>query len=261
MDQAPPRRTLKARVRELYYGRSRAARAFGFAMLAFDIGLIVFFVVLSFLPVGRWIIPVDIALAMLLMVDLGLRMWSTPDRLCFWCRLTPVADLIVIASLMVPTLTESYAFLRVMRAMRLFRSYHVLGEMRRRSTWVRRNEEPLLALVHLGLFLFVITAVVYVTQVRENPEIDNYVDALYFTVTALTTTGFGDITLVGTDGRLLSVLIMVVGIGLFVRLAQALFRPNKIRYVCPVCGLSRHDPDAVHCKHCGTTISIPTEGG
>lgn len=260
MDRPLPQQTLKARVRELYYGRSRTARAFGFAMLVFDISLIAFFVVLSFLPVGRWIIPIDITLAILLTLDLGLRTWSTPDRLSFWCRLTPVADLIVIASLMVPMLTESYAFLRVMRAMRLFRSYHVLGQLRRRSSWVRRNEEPLLALVHLGVFLFVITALVYVTQTRDNPEINDYVDALYFTVTTLSTTGFGDIVLMGTDGRLLSVLIMVVGIGLFVRLAQALFRPRKIRYICPVCGLSRHDPDAVHCKHCGTTINIPTEG-
>ncbi|MET0528374.1 MAG: ion transporter, partial [Microvirga sp.] len=28
----------------------------------------------------------------------------------------------------------------------------------------------------------------------------------------------------------------------------------------PVCGLQRHDRDAVHCKACGTTINIPDEG-
>ena len=31
-------------------------------------------------------------------------------------------------------------------------------------------------------------------------------------------------------------------------------------YECPECGLSRHDPDAVHCKHCGAVVNIPTEG-
>ena len=34
-------------------------------------------------------------------------------------------------------------------------------------------------------------------------SIAHYLDALYFTVTALTTTGFGDITLPGTTGRLI----------------------------------------------------------
>ena len=104
------------------------------------------------------------------------------------------------------------------------------------------------------------TALVYVFQVRNNPLIDTYADALYFTVTALTTTGFGDITLTGTTGRMLSVAIMLVGVALFLRLVQTIFRPAKVRYTCPDCGLSRHDPDAIHCKHCGRTIKISTEG-
>jgi len=57
------------------------------------------------------------------------------------------------------------------------------------------------------------------------------------------------------------VVIMVVGVALFLRLAQTVFRPQKTRYTCPDCGLTRHDADAVHCKHCGRTIKIETEGG
>jgi len=38
------------------------------------------------------------------------------------------------------------------------------------------------------------------------------------------------------------------------------FRPNKVRYPCPACGLERHEPDAVHCKACGQLINIPDEG-
>jgi hypothetical protein len=61
----------------------------------------------------------------------------------------------------------------------------------------------------------------------EQPKITNFVDTLYFTVTTFSTTGFGDITLVGTHGRLLSVAMMFVGISLFLRLAQAVFRPGE----------------------------------
>jgi ribosomal protein S27E len=53
---------------------------------------------------------------------------------------------------------------------------------------------------------------------------------------------------------------MIFGVTLFLRLAQVLFRPNRVRFECPTCGLIRHDPDAVHCKHCGTVLHIPTEG-
>ena len=53
---------------------------------------------------------------------------------------------------------------------------------------------------------------------------------------------------------------MICGVTLFLRLAQVLFRPNKVRFACPTCGLQRHEPDAVHCKACGTTLNIPDEG-
>src|SRR5215203_2958347 len=109
------------------------------------------------------------------------------------------------------------------------------------------------------MFIFVMTGIVYETQRRTNSDIGNYADALYFTVTALTTTGFGDITLPGTTGRMISVVVMICGVTLFLRLAQVMFRPNKVRFACPACGLQRHEPDAVHCKACGTILNISDE--
>ena len=54
--------------------------------------------------------------------------------------------------------------------------------------------------------------------------------------------------------------MMIVGITLFFRLAQAVFRPGgKVRHPCPQCGLQRHDPDAVHCKACGMVLNIPND--
>ena len=100
----------------------------------------------------------------------------------------------------------------------------------------------------------------YDTQHPTNPHNANNADSLYFTVTALTTTGFGDITLPGTTGRLLTVAIMFFGVTLFLRLAQSMFRPHKVRFPCPRCALQRHEPDAVHCKACGEVLGIPDEG-
>jgi voltage-gated potassium channel len=124
----------------------------------------------------------------------------------------------------------------------------------------RRHEEIVAAVANLTVFIFVMTGVVYETQHRVNPNIANYADALYFTVTALTTTGFGDITLPGTVGRLITVVIMIFGVTLFLNLARVLFSPTKVRFTCPDCGLQRHDRDAVHCKACGKLLNIPDEG-
>jgi voltage-gated potassium channel len=114
--------------------------------------------------------------------------------------------------------------------------------------------------LNLLVFIFVVTAIVYELQVPVNDSINNYVDALYFTITTLTTTGFGDVILVGSTGRLLAVVIMIVGVALFLRLVQTIFRPSKVKHECPDCGLSRHERDAIHCKHCGRQLRIRTEG-
>ena len=130
--------------------------------------------------------------------------------------------------------------------------------MKRDFPFVRRNYETIVAGTHLFVFLFVMTAVVYETQHQHNPAIGNYVDALYFTVATLTTTGFGDITLPGTTGRLLSIVMMIVGVSLFVRMVQVLFRPRRMHHKCASCGLSEHETDAVHCKRCGMLLHLTT---
>lgn len=256
--QAPA--TWSRLLRELYFGTSRRARWFQYALLAFDLATVAFFLIVSFVHEARWIIAVDLVIAALLSLDFAARVYIAPRRGRHLLRPTTLADLIVILSLLAPALTENLGFLRVLRALRLLRSYHVLGILRQRSPVIRQNEDAIVSVINFVVFIFFVTAVVYVTQHRVNPEIGNYIDALYFTVTTLTTTGFGDITLAGDYGRLLSVLIMIFGISLFIRLAQTMFRPAKVRFPCPQCGLQRHDPDAVHCKHCGYVLNIPNEG-
>jgi voltage-gated potassium channel len=126
--------------------------------------------------------------------------------------------------------------------------------MKRDFPLVRRNYDRIIAGTNLFVFLFVMTAVVYETQHWHNPAIGDYVDALYFTVTTLTTTGFGDITLPGTTGRLLSIAMMIVGVSLFLRMVQVLIRPNRAHHRCSSCGLAEHESDALHCKRCGARL-------
>jgi voltage-gated potassium channel len=74
-------------------------------------------------------------------------------------------------------------------------------------------------------------------------------------VATLTTTGFGDITLTGTSGRLLAIVMMIVGVSLFLRMVQVLFRPRKLHIRCSSCGLFEHERDAGYCKRCGALLT------
>ena len=252
--------TLRHMLHELYEGHSARAVRFRYALLVVDIVVILFVIVSSFFQDAAWVEIVDPILGTLILLDFVARM-SIARRP--WRELVHplgIADLIVIISLLAPLAGENFAFLRVLRTLRLFRSYRTISRLQKDAPFFRRNQEVIFSAVNLLVFLLVMTALVFETQVRRNEQIGNYADALYFTVTTLTTTGFGDITLEGTSGRLLAVLIMIFGVSLFLRLAQTVFRPQKVNFECPHCGLSRHDADAVHCKHCGETIIIPNEG-
>jgi voltage-gated potassium channel len=253
--------TLRTKLQRLYHGNDRRAVRFRYALLTFDIGTIAFFIVSSMVPhEAAWFLAVDYAVALVLVVDFAARIVIAERKGRYLLNPIVIADAVVIATLLAPVFMENFAFLRVVRVLRLLRSYHVLKELRQTSAFFKRNEEVIQSVVNLVVFIFFVTALVYVLQVRINPQIKTYVDALYFTVTTLTTTGFGDITLQGSTGRLLAVVIMVFGVALFLRLVQTIFRPQKVTYECQTCGLKRHDPDAVHCKHCGAVVHIDTEG-
>ncbi|HKG85256.1 MAG TPA: potassium channel family protein [Beijerinckiaceae bacterium] len=259
-NSAPLAGGLKAQLQRLYFGDDRKARRFRYGLIAFDLATIIVFLVASAGRQAWWMVPLDLAIAAVITADFAVRLWIEADRRRHVISLATAADGAVVISLVLPALVDNLGFLRIARALRLLRSYHLLRDLRSEFVWFRCNEEVVRRALNLFVFVFVVTSVVFVTQNDVNPGIKSYVDALYFTITTLTTTGFGDITLQGPGGRLLSVAIMVVGVSLFLRLLQIIFHPAKVRFECPDCALLLHDIDAVHCKGCGRILAIRDEG-
>lgn len=107
-----------------------------------------------------------------------------------------IADLIVIFSLLIdPFYSGTMAFLRILRGLWLIHSCHLLRDLRRDSAFFRGHEDAVIAAINLFVFVFVTTSVVHALFFGRDDGPVSYVDALYFTVATLTTTGFGDITL------------------------------------------------------------------
>jgi voltage-gated potassium channel len=252
--------SLREKLRLLYFGTSQTAYRFRYGLLVFDIGTILFIIGTSFVSRAPWLEWLDLIIGLLILADFCARLYVSPHPVREFAHPSTWADMIAIFSFLAPVVGEGLGFLRILRTLRLLHTYQLVARLRVDSSFFRRNEEAITAVVNLGVFLFIMTGVVYETQHWRNPEIANYVDALYFTVSTLTTTGFGDITLEGSLGRLIAVLIMIFGVTLFLRLLQTLLRPQKVRFRCPACALERHELDAVHCKACGKLLKIPDEG-
>ena len=250
--------SLRRAVQRIERGRDPSALRWQ-AFLAFiDLSILAFFILGPYLRSGPSYLIIDYTIAAWVGAELAARALAAPSLRAFFTRPMTWVDIAILATLLFPDVLFNFAFLRVMRIWAIGRS-PLLRAGLRRFGWLHL-QEVVRAVLNFMVFLFMVTGFVYTTFFYAQEGGEGFVDALYFTVATITTTGFGDITLPGTLGKLTSVVTMIVGISLFVRLAQAIVRPYKVHFSCPQCGLQRHDADAVHCKACGHLLNIPDEG-
>ena len=251
---------LKQTIHELYMGDTPRGHRFRYGLLVLDLLMVLFLIGSSFFYRHPVVLVIDVAFGLYMLLDYTARLWIADSKISFVLHPLNVTDLIATISFMAPLLGLQFGFLRVLRILRLLRSYRLLQRLREDFPYFKRNEDIIHSGLNLFVFIFIMTEIVLVSQVRYNPNVSNFLDAMYFTIAALTTTGFGDVTLQGDSGRVVSIVVMIFGVSLFLRLVQTIFRPNKVRFVCTDCGLFLHDPDAVHCKHCGKVLNIPSSG-
>jgi voltage-gated potassium channel len=253
---------LRRRLIWLYEGVGTWPISFRWAMLIFDIVTISYFLVSPFIPREGYHHWFDYVIGAVIALDLVARFYIAPRKRRFMLRLMNIADVVVVISLVAPLITQNYAFLRIIRALRIARAFSFLREHSPIASYLQLHRVVIERAINVVVFLFIMSAMVYADQVNKpGSDVHNYLDAFYFTVTSLTTTGYGDVTLTGWTGRVLPIIIMLLGVTLFLRLLKALVTPtDKAEVECTHCGLTRHDRDAVHCKHCGEVVYIENEG-
>lgn len=249
---------LRDRLRRLYHGHTKTAIRFQISVILIDFVLIAFFIATPVMQEWSTFLWIDYTVAAILAADITARILASTD-IPRWLRQPTVwVDIFILLTLLMPATLSNFGFLRILRLWSLSRSGFLWRPLERRGYGDWR--EPTHAVVNLLTFLFVVTGFVYTFFFRTGAGVAGYIDALYFTVATVTTTGFGDIVLPGIAGKLTSIIAMIVGLSLFVRLAQSIFRPSKVYFPCPQCALQRHDVDAVHCKACGYLLKIPDDG-
>ena len=126
---------------------------------------------------------------------------------------TPSAIIDLIAIL------PSYRGLRVLRVLVLFRAFKMLRYAKSLTSFleVLKNKKfELITLLTLsGFFIFIAGIMLYVFEGNnQNPNIHNLFDAFYWALITISTVGYGDISPVTPEGRVVTMLIILTGIGL-----------------------------------------------
>lgn len=241
---------LRSRLRGLYYGHTAAALGFQAVLFVLDVAIVGFFIFSQFITDPAWFWIVDVCIAVFLALDMLARLYAL-GTLRRWLRYPSTwADLVVLATLVVPAFAN-LGFLRILRLWTLVhreRFWNVLGGGRFDDTYV---EDVTRAASTLVTFIFIAAGITQALFRGEHAQLNNFFDAIYFVVSSLTTTGYGDITLTSASGRFFSIGLMIAGISLFISLAQKIVATPKKIVRCGACGLDRHDLDAAHCKVCG----------
>jgi voltage-gated potassium channel len=154
-------------------------------------------------------------------------------------------------------------FIKMIRGFRVFRIFRFLRFTADTDFFFGRITRQLLKVLRLVftiiMIFFISAALFYQVENSVNPYIQNFGDAFYFTVVALTTVGFGDITPQSQGGKWITVMMIISGIILIPWQASLIVKEwihlaQKVDVVCPNCGLRYHDKDASHCKSCGHVI-------
>jgi voltage-gated potassium channel len=113
----------------------------------------------------------------------------------------------------VPDSMQGFRALRALRVLRLFRAFGVIAmalRLAKRHFGSRRFHY--VGLVAIATVLLG-AAGVYAVEGDENRAISSYGDALWWAVVTATTVGYGDVSPVTAEGRVIAVVLMLTGIG------------------------------------------------
>lgn len=159
--------------------------------------------------------------------------------------------------------------LSVLRAIRLLRVFRVLklvqfvGESSSLAKAVKTSANKIVVfLLFVVTLCMILGTLMYLIEGKE-AGFSSIPKSIYWCIVTLTTVGYGDITPQTPFGQMLASFIMIIGYGVLAvptgivtaEMVKSDKKEEKFStQACPECSREGHEPDAVHCKFCGSEL-------
>jgi voltage-gated potassium channel len=167
---------------------------------------------------------------------------------------------------------QGFAIVRVLRLLRMFRvlkmAQHVRGA--RVILLGLRAALPKITVFFSAILMFATvagTVLYFVESGQPGTHFTSIPMSIYYSIVAITTVGFGDITVQTDWGRVLTSFMILSGFAIIavptgIVVADISRAEETVRITtdaCPGCGAHGHLPDAVYCRRCGTALEYTHE--
>ena len=215
-------------------------------------------------PYTTLIRVIEVGLGIVFLIEYIVRVTSASDPKAEMTDPYTIVDLVAVIPVFVifgPDIgfLRGFHILRVFRFLRLIMNEQQIFGKSIEIRTVRRLEVSTTIL----LIFVVATGFIYAVEAPTNPAIENFGDAFYYTVIAVSTVGFGDIVPQTVAGRWVTVVAVLVGFVLVPWLASRLRAPNRNinaagRTECPRCNETVVIADQ-YCRHCGCALTESTD--
>ena len=214
----------------------------------------------SLLRGGEWFFT------LIFTVEYGTRLWCVGRPLTYARSPLGLIDILAIlpayVSLVVPggQVLTVVRILRVLRVFRILKLAHYVGEA---GVLIRALRASRYKITLFVLTVVTITVIVgSLMYLIEGPSngFTSIPRGVYWGIVTLTTVGFGDITPQTAWGQALASVVMIMGYGIIavptgIVTAELVYSArSQDGPECPGCDRRGHDPDAQHCKWCGTRL-------
>lgn len=203
-----------------------------------------------------------------------LRLYCSPKPTAYAKSFYGMVDLIAILhfylALIIPN-AQMLAVVRLLRIMRIFRILKLVKYIQDsnvliRSLWNSRRK----ILIFFSMVAILVTIFGSLLYIVEGPQhgFTSIPTSIYWAIVTITTVGYGDISPVTTTGRAIASLTMLLGYSILAvptgiitaEMSQELnkqkksYQQHRLLVKCPNCMKHDHEPDAFHCKYCGSEL-------
>ncbi|WP_432823346.1 ion transporter [Trichloromonas sp.] len=220
------------------------------------------------LAYGPLLTTVEWIFTVLFTIEYLLRLFSVGKPLKYAGSFFGIVDLLAVIptylSLVLPG-THYLLVIRVLRILRIFRILKLvqyLSEARMLMQALRSSGRKITVFLFAVLTMVIIFGSLMYMIEGEAAGFTSIPRSIYWAIVTLTTVGYGDISPQTNFGQVVASVVMVLGYGIIavptgivtVEMGQAFRKKGVSTQSCQECSADGHDPDAVHCKYCGSKL-------